>query len=187
MTKEGSKLNLTTVLLNLIALAGQAGFNYINFFYDIKRYGYLRTLPSGADYVAEIKQFQKERQLKETLRQLQRSKYIKSQKIGKNLIYKISDKGLFKLLTCQLNQAPKMAKNYTIVIFDIPKTQNPARRHLRWLLRRGGFKMLQQSVWLSQKDNYNLLKKFIKENNLDSWVNILYADKILNLPKSIYK
>lgn len=85
-------------------------------------------------------------------------------------------------LAIKLKQTPRSVRGYTVVIFDIPQSENTARRQLRLLLRQGGFYKLQQSVWASSNDNYELLADFIKHLKLQQWVNLFRGSNFLYLP-----
>ncbi|MBI5466556.1 MAG: CRISPR-associated endonuclease Cas2 [Candidatus Kerfeldbacteria bacterium] len=182
MPKEGASLPITKILLQVLAAAGQAGVDYVSMFYHIKRYGYGYIL-GGPGYVAEMKKLSEAKRLKRALWELKKSKYIKAKLIGDRLVYHLTAKGVEKTLITKLRQSPKSKYGYTVVIFDVPESQNLVRRQLRWLLRQGGFKMLQQSVWITSANTYPLLKDFIIKMKLQSWVNVFYGNDFLQLPK----
>ncbi|MBI5733881.1 MAG: hypothetical protein HY973_02970 [Candidatus Kerfeldbacteria bacterium] len=174
---------LTKLLLNVLISTGKEIINFIEFSNDIRHYqSIFRT--GGYEAVQEFKKLQQVNQLKKTINNLKHSNLIKTKKIGKKLIISLTDKGKISSLSLQLRQAERHHnKLYTIVIFDIPETQRLARRHFRLLLRQGEFKKLQQSVWVSPRDNFQLLTNFIKRHQLNKWVNVFYGQNFFLLPK----
>ncbi len=183
MNPENQKVPISKIILTLLAQTGQTAIDYYNFFADLKfnRGYYLR---GGHDLVVKMKKLQEEKLIKVTLKNLQRSNYIKAKKIGQRLTIFLTKKGLASTLAIRLKQSPTSKhKLATVVIFDIPQSQNAARRQFRLLLRQGGFTKLQQSVWASQRDNYNLVIEFVKQTKLTPWVNVFHANNFLTPPQ----
>ena len=182
MAKE--QVPLTKLILGLLAGTGKPAIDFYSMLYDMRHYhgAYLR---GGHASVQELKRLRREQDAKRALRQLQYAKYVKARRIGKRLEISLTQKGLAVTLALQLKQAAKSKLGYTVVIFDVPQSENAARRQLRLLLRQGGFTKLQQSVWISQKDVYRLLADFIKKVKLEQWVNIFYGSNLLHLPPSL--
>ncbi len=174
------RLPTTKLLLSLLASTGQAMIDIATMFYDFRfnRGLYWR---GGHALVKEYQRFSKQREVKEILKQLARTKYIKAQKIGNRLMIGLTDKGRAASIAMQLKATkPRDDKLATVVIFDIPQSQNHARRQFRLLLRQGGFTKLQQSVWGSRGDTYHLLAQFIRQLKLTRWVNIFHAKDFLS-------
>ncbi|MFH1866460.1 MAG: CRISPR-associated endonuclease Cas2 [Patescibacteria group bacterium] len=182
MSEKQNKKPLTKTFLNLLSSIGEKTIDVFAMFYDLRRYQ-SAYLQGGRDLVHEVKKFRNERTLKLIINRLQRSKYIKAKKIGKRLIICLTSKGYAVSLSIRLKNAPKRSDGlYTVVIFDIPESQQNSRRQFRLLLRQGGFIKLQQSVWISERDAYNLVADFIKEIKLQPWVNIFYSKNFLHFP-----
>lgn len=170
----------TKLLLSLLATTGQATIDFSTMLYDLKyhRGAYVR---GGHALVKEYQRFSREREARLVLGQLKRANYVKAQRIGNRLMVSLTTKGRAASLAGQLKAAsPRGDKLVTVVIFDIPESQNQARRQFRLLLRQGGFTKLQQSVWVSRADTYYLLARFIKQVKLQRWVNIFHAKNFLN-------
>ncbi len=182
MAKEGALLSTTKILLQCLAEVGGIGVDFFNLIYDVKfhRGWYVK---GGHSYVLEMKKLQQEKYAKMTLNQLRRSNYVKASYLGNKLIVSLTAKGWNHTLATKLRYAPKSKYGYTVVIFDVPQSQNEARRQFRLLLKQGGFIRLQQSVWISTGDNYLTLKDFIKKLKLESWVNVFYGTNFLSLPR----
>ena len=134
----------------------------------------------GAGYVSELKKLSQERELRNVLHQLKKQKYITEYKLGQRLMLKLTNKGVHATLATRLKVAPSLKRGEcTLVAFDIPRTQNEARRQFRWLLRQGGFIKLQQSLWVSRADCHQTLTQLIQELKLQRWVSIAYAHNFL--------
>jgi len=176
------KLPTTKLLLALLSSTGKVAIDFYTLLYDLKfhRGDYVR---GGHALVKEYQRFNKQREAKVALQQLKRAKYIQAQKIGNRLMVSLTAKGRAATLSAQLKAAqPRGDKLATVVIFDIPESQNNARRQLRLLLRQSGFTKLQQSVWQSKGDTYHLLAEFIKQVKLERWINVFRAKDFLNRP-----
>jgi DNA-binding transcriptional regulator PaaX len=140
----------------------------------------------GHAYVAELKQLAKEKELRRVVYALKRSDYLKTQKIGSQLILTLTEKGYTNMLAQKMSSAPLHDNNiYTIVIFDIPETQRAARLRFRQLLKQGGFTLLQQSVWVSKRDSYSIVVAFVKRLKLKRWVNVYHATDLLHKPNAV--
>ena len=171
---------LTKTLLQLIAEVGQAGVDFYTMLYDLKYHrGWYRQ--GGHGNVLEMKRLYEKKYAQQALDQLKRSNFVKTNRLGKKLMVTLTKKGVEHTLITKLRQSPKSNHGYTVVIFDIPQSQNQARRQFRWLLKQGGFKKLQQSVWVSEADNHRLLSEFIENMKLESWINVFYGTNFFKL------
>jgi len=180
MPKEKT-IPLTKLLIKLMAASGQTAIDYYNLIYDLK-YHRQDYLAGGHKLVKEMERLRELRQAEAALYQLRRSKYIKAKKIGDKMIVHLTAKGLTLTLADSLRRSPKKSTGYTVVIFDIPENVRLARDHWRWLLKQGGFTKLQQSVWCSQRDVYDLITKFAKKYRLEKWVNVFQATDFWQRP-----
>ena len=135
----------------------------------------------GCSYVAELRHFENQAALARKVKELARRRYITVRRHGTKFIVTITDKGYTATFVEQLKHAPAHRRGwYTIVTFDIPEELSHERKRLRMLLREGGFIKLQQSVWVSRNDNYQLLAAFIKHGKLTRWINVFRARDFLN-------
>ncbi|MBI5733366.1 MAG: CRISPR-associated endonuclease Cas2 [Candidatus Kerfeldbacteria bacterium] len=183
MNKDQPKRTNTKILLALLTQTGQAVIDFYTFLNDV-RYHRGTYIRGGSDLVREIKKLQQDKEAKLALRHLREANYIKTKKMGNRLMVTLTAKGFAKSLNIKLRQAaPHPSKFYTVVIFDIPESENLSRRQFRLLLRQGGFIKLQQSVWISKNDTYQLIAGFIKKMKLEPWINIFRATDFLHIPK----
>lgn len=65
---------------------------------------------------------------------------------------------------------------WRIVIFDIPEKYKRIRDLFRRKLKVWGFKLWQQSVWITKKDVSQRLNKLIQELEIQNWVAIIESD-----------
>lgn len=175
------KTPTSKLLLHLLATSGRATVDFAIFFHDMRHHRQAYMM-GGHTLVKEYQRLQKQRVALEALRQLQRRNYLKAKKVGNRLLITLTQKGTTASLSSKLQQAPTRTDGlYIVVIFDVPQSQNTARRQLRLLLRQGGFTKLQQSVWMSKTDTYDLIAQFIKRIKLEPWVNVFRARDFLHL------
>ncbi|MBI5466255.1 MAG: CRISPR-associated endonuclease Cas2 [Candidatus Kerfeldbacteria bacterium] len=139
----------------------------------------------GKAYVAELKRLQQRSVLRTTVRQLRHNKYVIARQTGNRFLIKLTQKGWATTLIHRLRQAKPQAQGlYTVVIFDIPETERLSRQQLRLLLRQGGFTKLQQSVWVSKSDTYEVIVEFVRQAKLERWVNVLRSTDFFRQPHS---
>lgn len=62
---------------------------------------------------------------------------------------------------------------WRIVIFDIPENQRVVRNLFRRRLKNWGFRIWQQSVWITKRDVTKKLNMLIKDLKLEDWVAII--------------
>ncbi|MFA4819075.1 MAG: CRISPR-associated endonuclease Cas2 [Patescibacteria group bacterium] len=183
MPKQIDKLPATKLLLNLLAQTGKAVIDFIEFSNDIQNYQRM-LMPGNLEQVREFKKFKEQLYLNKVLNNLKRTRYIQTHRLGNKLSITLNDKGKTELLANKLKCAERYANNSnTVVIFDIPEIKRSLRRQFRQLLRIGGFKRLQQSVWISELDNYELMVQFIRKHKIQPWVNVFVGNKFLHLPR----
>jgi|SRR3990167_9656577 len=140
----------------------------------------------GRAYVTELKRLEQQRVLRRTINRLRDRKFIIARRIGQRLIISLTSKGRTATLINRFQQAkPNVRGVYTVVIFDIPETERTARRQFRLLLRQGGFVRLQQSVWVSRADTYQIVVEFLRQVKLQDWVNVYRATDFFHLPRRL--
>ncbi|MBI5466348.1 MAG: hypothetical protein HY974_03605 [Candidatus Kerfeldbacteria bacterium] len=138
----------------------------------------------GSAYVSELKRFKKQIDLKRKINELARRRYIRVRRLGRSFVISLTDKGQAATVISRLRQAQAHPRGWhTVVIFDIPEEMSNARKLLRALLKQGGFKRLQQSVWVSKADAYNTMVEFVKHSRVEAWVNVYYATQFLSSPQ----
>ena len=65
-----------------------------------------------------------------------------------------------------------------MVIFDIPQTHKKARNLLRSVLKNLGYKMFQQSVWVTPYDVSEKTETLLQHYSLDKYVKIFLTEDL---------
>jgi len=65
-----------------------------------------------------------------------------------------------------------------MVIFDIPQKLNKSRNFLRSILKNLGYKMFQQSVWITPYDVSEKTEKLLQEYSIDQYVKIFIIEEL---------
>lgn len=179
------KLQLTKVLLTVVADVAGSAVDLAGFFAALQA-GYGSAYhKGGAGYVAELRQFRHPGVAQAAFRNLKRSNFITTRPRGDKVVVALTDKGRSALLVQELRRLePRRGPRATVVIFDVPQRASATRRQFRWLLRQGGFTKLQQSVWVGPVPAYELVARFIRQEQLEAWVNVFRADSFLVPPRS---
>lgn len=113
----------------------------------------------------------------QSIRQLREQGFIETQKDGKQIMLRLTDKGRQEVILRKLLEDNKWDKKWRIVIFDIPEKHRKLRNVLRGKLREWQFQPLQKSVWISKKDCTKELKNFLEEIGIWGWVKIFVAEE----------
>ncbi|KKU39764.1 MAG: hypothetical protein UX54_C0004G0002 [Parcubacteria group bacterium GW2011_GWA2_46_39] len=144
-----------------------------------------RVLGIIATILADIGEASIEKQyFNKTINSLIRRRYLEAKKIGHRVELFLTNKGQTATTSQRLLNASLHTRwNFTVVVFDIPRTENAVRRRFRWLLRQGGFLKLQHSVWISRRQVYKIMAKLINDLGLKKWVNVFEGQRFLVTPK----
>ncbi|HBV33652.1 TPA: hypothetical protein DIC39_02130 [Patescibacteria group bacterium] len=155
------------VLFTLGRLVGKSftlAFDFYRF-----RSAYLK---GGEPSVKQLKKNLNEVRIKKAIRDLARNKYLESQKIGKRLMLSLTDKGQMAVLRYEISWQTKRRDVGTLIVFDIPESQRLGRDHFRRWLKDCDFKMIQRSVWFTDRDVVDHLQQLVKQLRLSSWIRI---------------
>lgn len=71
-------------------------------------------------------------------------------------------------------------KKWRIVIFDIPEKRKKARDIFRGMLKEMGYKLLQNSIWISPTGNIDDIRSIMKEYQISKYVVLIVANEISN-------
>lgn len=75
---------------------------------------------------------------------------------------------------------------WRIVLFDIPEQKRIVRNLFRRRLKEWGFKNLQQSVWVTQRNITDRLKILIHDLKVEDWVAVIESDNVSFGNKMMY-
>lgn len=170
------------------------------FLWDI--YNYLEKIRDGTKFVLRRRQtlydvlpgpknpifdkYQKEankRQFNNLVYFLKKNNYIKVKNLqGKKAII-ITKKGKDKALKSRfkfesINLQKRKDGKWIMIIFDIPKKHNKSRNLLRSILQNLGYKMFQQSVWITPYNVSQKTEKLLQFYSLDNYIRIFLIEKI---------
>jgi len=150
--------------------------------------GFLSWATSGKAYMnieayEQLQDRQMKREKLEHLRYLQRSKMIETQKIGKRLMFRLTEKGWTQALRDKIKTTSASCKQgRCFVIFDVPEKERHTRNILRKFLKECGFIRLQHSVWMTSKDVVAPLKQLLQRRKLERWIRIIQGNIIAASP-----
>ena len=106
---------------------------------------------------------------------LKRNNYIKVENLkGKEAII-LTKKGLDKALKASFKIEHKNKRKdgkWIMMIFDIPQQYKKSRNLLTGILHNLGFKMFQQSVWITPYDVSDKMEKLLQFYSLEKFVKI---------------
>jgi DNA-binding transcriptional regulator PaaX len=112
---------------------------------------------------------------------LKKRNYIRVENLkGKSAIM-LTNQGLSKALQASFLLEKKLKRKdgkWIMVMFDIPQKHTRQRSLLRSILVNLGYKMFQQSVWVTPYDIIGETEKLIQIHSLDSYVKIFLIEKI---------
>jgi len=109
---------------------------------------------------------------------LKRKKWIHTKKTEKGLFIKLSDLGKNELIARSAQSKPKLSgQNVCLLIFDFPESARKGRDAFRYFIRSLGFKQVQMSVWKSNRDCVEDIKRFIEDAKISKWVKLYIANE----------
>lgn len=131
-----------------------------------------------------LKKYQKKRGRKDfgkLIYQLKTNGYIKVENLKSKQAILLTKEGIGKALKASFKIEGKKRRRdgkWIMLIFDIPQKNKKARALLRSVLLNSGYKMFQQSVWVSPYDISEKTEKLLQMYSLDSFVKIFLIEKI---------
>ena len=115
------------------------------------------------------------------LRYLKQHNYIKAENVlGKEAIM-LTKKGVDKALMASFvadERSKRKDGKWIMIIFDIPHRHPKARALLRSVLKNTGYKMFQQSVWVSPYDVSEKTETLLQHFNLDQYVKVFLIESL---------
>ena len=123
--------------------------------------------------------------IKQALTRLESQKLIRVHKMGNQMFYFLTEKGIQEGLKQVIQKKKKRLPNNLLccVSFDIPEKANSVRWALRKLLKNSNFKMIHLSLWGSKYDVGKEMALFIKTINAEAWVQVFEAKPLTQRPK----
>jgi len=130
------------------------------------------------------KKYRKERGRKEfskLIYYLKQKGYIKSKNLENKSGIILTKDGISKALKASFKLGDKSKRKdgkWVMLIFDIPQKNRKARNLLKSILINLGYKLLQQSVWISPYDVSEKTEKLLQAYFLDNFVKIFIIEEI---------
>ncbi|OGZ72607.1 MAG: hypothetical protein A2908_03655 [Candidatus Staskawiczbacteria bacterium RIFCSPLOWO2_01_FULL_38_12b] len=112
---------------------------------------------------------------------LKRKNYIRVENLMGKKAVMITKEGLSKALRASFTANDKVKRSdgkWIMVIFDIPKTHTTKRSLLKGILHNLGYKLLQQSVWVTPYDVSRETEQLFQLHSLDEYVKVFLIEKI---------
>lgn len=178
---KGQKTGAAKLMLRCLELVAKGGL-----FFSAHPHEQAIALSGGMEGLARYRQLRRNRKIREQLRYMRRHQYVKLKRQNNRMQYVLTSRGMLRLLKYQIRHAPKLSREFIIVIFDIPEDYRTARNVFRKFLKENGFTMLQQSVWLSDRDVYLPLCEFIRVKKLERWLNVFRGTPAFSARRGYY-
>ncbi len=112
---------------------------------------------------------------------LKRKGYIKIKNLEEKKAVLLTEKGFDKVINSKIKLSKRKRRKdgkWQMIIFDIPEKKRFLRDALRVKLYFLGYKLLQQSVWVSPYDVSKETEKFLREHSLDHYVKLFLIEDI---------
>ncbi|MDP2631668.1 MAG: CRISPR-associated endonuclease Cas2 [Candidatus Uhrbacteria bacterium] len=114
------------------------------------------------------------------MKRLEGQRLVQLRREGNDLWYKLTEIGYKEALKLKIisKQGELPEDEYCVVVFDVPEDIRHVRRALRVLLKKARFRMLQRSVWESDRDVVYELNEFVKLLNAEKFVTVYRATRM---------
>lgn len=128
-----------------------------------------------------MKEKKAKRRFTQFINYLKKKGYIEIKNLKEKQAILITKKGIEKVIRTKSKLIKKKKRpdgKYVMIIFDIPEKKRYFRNLLRAKLYSLGYKMLQQSVWISPYDVLEETEKFLREYSLDQYARLFLIEPI---------
>lgn len=134
----------------------------------------MRFAIQGQDAYREWKEYIARKEQRQYLYYLKQRKFIEAKKIGERFMVRFTEKGYRQVLRDHVRSIDQKCKDgLCLVIFDIPESQKVVRNVFRDFLYECGFRRLQHSVWVSDREVSVPLLAFVRSAKLTPWVRVI--------------
>ena len=154
--------------------------NVAGFVLKMRKRGIYMFTPENPIY----KKYRKEKSRREfnnLIYYLKRKGYLRSKNLESTHGIMFTKLGTDKALAAsfKLGQAKKRKDGkWAMLIFDLPKKSIKERSLLRSILRNLGYKLFQQSVWITPYDVSDKTEKLLQKHSLDQYVRIFLIEEL---------
>lgn len=112
---------------------------------------------------------------------LKERNYIQAENVKGKVAVSLSKKGISKVLRTGFSSHDRKKRKdgkWIMVIFDVPQNHPKARSLLRSILKNLGYKLFQQSVWVTPYDVSEKTEKLLQMHYLDRYVRIFLTEEL---------
>lgn len=131
--------------------------------------------------IAKYRHMQSARQFTWLVNYLKQNNYIQVESLKGRQAISITKRGIDKALMASFKADPQPKRKdgkWVMIIFDIPQKHPKARLLLRSVLENLGYKMFQQSVWVTPHDVSEKTETLLQHYNLDKYVRIFLTEEL---------
>ncbi len=133
----------------------------------------------GPEGVRRVIREEERRQIMQRLRDMRRRGLIEERRKSGKIHFVLTEDGKAARFRLLIKSSPLRRDGKKIlVVFDVPERQRAARASMRTFLRTCGFKMMQKSVWISERDIFSALISWIRRERLQEWVRVFLTEEI---------
>ncbi len=115
------------------------------------------------------------KQISNQIYELKRSKYIEIEDDGERSI-KLTNKAKIKIIESIVERKEQDHK-YRFVSFDIPERLHYSRDMFRRIIKRMGFRQIQQSLWVTDKNIGQLVEIAAREYKVEDYIAYIVSEK----------
>ena len=130
----------------------------------------------------KYKQDKNSKQFRQLVHYLKRRNYIKVQNLKGKKAIMLTKQGIDKVLKASFKidegRVKRKDGKWVMVSFDIPLTRRKARDLLRSILHNLGYKMFQQSVWVTPYNVAEKTERLLQAYALDQYVKIFLIEEL---------
>jgi|SRR3989344_2161619 len=124
-----------------------------------------------------------QKQFSDFIRWLKSNNYIKVKNLKGKEAFMLTKKGLDRAIIARFKVEEKNFQKrkdgkWIMIIFDIPQKLNKSRNLLRSILKNLGYKMFQQSVWITPYDVSDKTEELLQFYSLDEFVKIFLIEDL---------
>ncbi|MBU1126551.1 MAG: CRISPR-associated endonuclease Cas2 [Patescibacteria group bacterium] len=137
------------------------------------------VLKYGMDGVRYYRSVRERAYQRQAMRRLEEAKILAIKRVGDQYAAELTCDGVEELFRLKAQIAQKLPEGeICMVVFDIPESNRKLRSLLRRFLKKAGFTMLQQSVWIIKKDLYEDLAMLFTINGAIQWVKVFKSTEV---------
>lgn len=114
-------------------------------------------------------------QLSKTFYELKRHKYIEIEKTDSNHAVRLTNKAKIKIIE-EIAKKSNADKKYRYVSFDIPERLHDKRDLFRNVIKRMGFRQIQQSLWVTDKNIGSMVEIVAEEYGVSDYVAYIISE-----------